>query len=153
MWELVVVTVGKLADQGFRHGAERYASMMCGEWRVRLETVPASRNRFKAARVKEEGEGLLRKVPKGSVAIALDPSGEAFDSQGFGQLLARLKDSGKRPVFLLGGAHGLDRPVLDAAGKRLSLSRLTFPHELAAVVLLEQIYRASALYAGKAYAK
>jgi len=68
-------------------------------------------------------------------------------------LLAGLKDSGKRPAFLLGGAHGLDGSVLRAAGRRLSLSKLTLPHELAAVVLLEQIYRASALYAGKAYAK
>lgn len=153
MWELVVINVGKLADQGFRRGAERYAAMMCGEWRVRLEAVPASRNRVVTARVKEEGEALLRRVPKGSTAIALDSSGESLDSHGFGQMLAQLKDSGRKPAFLLGGAHGLDRSVLDAAGKRLSLSRLTLPHELAVVVLLEQIYRASALYAGKAYAK
>ena len=153
MWELVVVTVGKLSDQGFRSGAERYAAMMCGEWRVRLEAVPASRSRDVTTRVKEEGEALLKRVPKDSVALALDPSGEALDSPGFGRLLAGLKDSGKRPAFLLGGAHGLDGSVLRAAGRRLSLSKLTLPHELAAVVLLEQIYRASALYAGKAYAK
>lgn len=153
MWELVVVTVGKLADQGFRHSAERYAAMTCGEWKVRLESVPASSQRAIAARMKEEGSALLRRVPKGSMAFALDPAGEHLDSREFGRVLAGLKDSGRRPAFLLGGAHGLDGSVLEAAGRRLSLSRLTFPHELAAVVLLEQIYRASALYAGKAYAK
>jgi len=153
MWELVVVTVGKLADQRFRQSAERYVGMACGEWTVRLESVPASRQGTIAARVKEEGAALLRRMPKGSVAIALDPAGETLDSHEFGRMLAGLKDSGRRPAFLLGGAHGLDESVLAAAGKRISLSRLTLPHELAAVVLLEQIYRASALYAGKAYAK
>jgi len=153
MWELVVVTVGKLADQRFRQSAERYLEMVCGEWTVWLESVPASRQGTIAARVKEEGVALLRRIPKGSVAIALDAAGEALDSHEFGRMLAGLKDSGRRPAFLLGGAHGLDRSVLETAGKRISLSRMTFPHELAAVVLLEQIYRASALYAGKAYAK
>jgi 23S rRNA (pseudouridine1915-N3)-methyltransferase len=153
MWELVVVTVGRLADHRFRQSAERYREMACGEWAVRLESVTASRRGTVAAKVKEEGAALLRRIPKGSFAIALDSAGEALDSREFGLMLAGLKDSGRRPAFLLGGAHGLDGSVLAASGKRISLSRMTFPHELAAVVLLEQIYRASALYAGKAYAK
>jgi len=152
MWELVVITVGRLSDQGFRQNAERYQAMACGEWRVRLDSVAAGRGREVTARVKEEGEALLRRVPKGSTLVALDPAGEELDSPGFGRMLGMLKDRGQRPVFLIGGAHGLDGRVLEAAHRRVSLSRMTLPHELAAVVLLEQIYRASALYAGKPYA-
>lgn len=153
MWELVVITVGRLADQGFRQSAERYAAMVGGEWKVRLDWVAASKSRNVAARVKEEGEALLRRVPKGGTVIALDPDGEAMDSPAFGRMLGSLKDAGRKPVFLIGGAHGLHRDVLEAAHRRVSLSKMTLPHELATVVLLEQVFRAGALYAGKPYAK
>jgi 23S rRNA (pseudouridine1915-N3)-methyltransferase len=153
MWDLVVITVGRPSDQAFRHSAERYASMVAGEWRVRLEAVPASRKGEPGARKREEGGSILRRVPKDGAAIALGEGGKMLDSCAFGGLLGGLKDSGRRAVFLVGGARGLDKSVTDAAWFNLSLSRMTLPHELAAVVLLEQIYRASALYAGKAYAK
>lgn len=153
MWELLVVTVGKLSDQGFRQSAERYAAMVGGEWKVKLDSVAASRNRDVAARVKEEGEALLRRVPKGGTVVALDPDGEVMDSPAFGRMLGSLKDAGRKPAFLVGGAHGLHRGVLEAAHRRVSLSKMTLPHELATVVLLEQIFRAGALYAGKPYAK
>jgi 23S rRNA (pseudouridine1915-N3)-methyltransferase len=153
MWELVVITVGKLADQGFRQSAERYAAMVGGEWKVKLDWVPAGKSRDVGARVKEEGDALLRRVPKGGTVIALDPGGEAMDSPAFGRMLGSLKDAGRKPAFLVGGAHGLHRGVLEAAHRKVSLSTMTLPHELATVVLLEQIFRAGALYSGKPYAK
>ncbi len=153
MWELVVITVGKFSDQGFRQSADRYALMSGGEWKVRLAPVGASKKKDPNACRQEEGDALLKRVPKGCITVALDAAGEELDSPAFGRLLGRWKDSGQRVAFLVGGAHGLHESVLRPAKLRLSLSRMTLPHELAAVVLLEQIYRASALYAGKAYAK
>lgn len=153
MWEILVVHVGKLADERFREGAERYASMIGGEWRVRTDFVPASRRREPALCRRDEGEALLRRVPKESFPIALDQHGRRLTSEAFSDMLLSLKDSGKRPVFLVGGAHGLDRAVLAAARQTLSLSDMTFPHELATLVLMEQIYRAHARCTGRAYAK
>ena len=152
MWEIWVIHVGRIADQGFRRGIERYASMLSSGWRVHLESVPTSRRTEPAAVRTEETHALLGRVPEGSLAIALDPGGERMDSPAFARLLGANKDRGRRMAFLVGGANGLDRSQLGET-RRLSLSDLTYPHELAALVLLEQIYRANTRYAGKAYAK
>ena len=152
MWELLVIHVGRVADEGFRKGIDRYASMMGGGWRVRDEAVPGSRRKEPSASRREETRALLNRVPKESAVIALDQSGERMDSPAFGRLLASHKDRGRRITFLVGGAHGLDREALGPV-RRLSLSDMTLPHELAELVLLEQIYRANAAYVGKAYAK
>ena len=147
-----MIHVGRLTEDGFRRGVERYASMPSGGWRVRLEPVPASKRREPAARRREETRALLSKVPKGFTPIALDGTGERLDSPAFGRLLADQKDRGQRVAFLVGGAHGLGREEIGGL-RRLSLSQMTLPHELATLVLTEQIYRASCAYIGKPYAK
>jgi 23S rRNA (pseudouridine1915-N3)-methyltransferase len=152
MWEILVVHVGRIADDGFKRGIERYASMVGGGWRIRTEAVPGSRRKDIAALRQEETRALLRRVPKESIAIAVDQAGEGMDSPAFARLLASYKDRGRRVAFLVGGAHGLDRKELGET-RTLSLSDMTYPHELATLMLMEQIYRANASCAGKAYAK
>ena len=153
MWELLVITVGKMGNEAFRRGTERYAGMVSGEWRVRVESVSVSRRKASEACRREEGEALRKRLPKNTVALAMDPSGEQLTSQEFASYLSGLKDAGRRVAFVVGGAHGLDEATLRASHRRLSLSRMTLPHELATLVLMEQIYRANAHYSGKAYTK
>ena len=152
MWEILVIHVGRVADEGMRRGIERYASMVGGGWRIREEIVPDSRRKESSARRLEETRALLRRVPKESVAIAVDQAGERMDSPAFTRLLASHKDRGQRLAFLVGGAYGLDPKELGGT-RRLSLSDMTYPHELATLMLMEQIYRANASCVGKAYAK
>lgn len=152
MWEIMVIHVGRVADEGMRRGIERYASMVGGGWRIREETVPDSRRKEPSARKMEETRALLRRVPRESLAIAVDQAGERMDSPAFARLLSSCKDRGQRLAFLVGGAHGLDREELGGT-RRLSLSDMTYPHELATLMLMEQIYRANASCVGKAYAK
>lgn len=148
-----MVHVGRFADRNLGDAAARYASMVGGEWSLRLEAVAAS-HRGEPERVRrEEGERLLQRAPKEALRVALDPGGETLDSPAFGRLLSSLKDSGRRVVFLVGGAHGLSRQVREAADRVLSLSAMTLPHEMAVLVLAEQIYRAFAASTGRAYAK
>ena len=147
-----MVHVGRIADDGFRRGIERYASMMGSGWRVRNAAVPGSRRKDLAALRQEETRALMRRVPRESVAIAMDQAGERMDSLSFARLLASYKDRGRRVAFLVGGAHGLDQKELGET-RKLSLSDMTYPHELATLMLMEQIYRANANCAGKAYAK
>jgi 23S rRNA (pseudouridine1915-N3)-methyltransferase len=100
---------------------------------------------------RREGEALLAALPGQAFAIALDLQGEMLDSPG---LAARLEGwlSLSRPLcFLIGGAEGLDRPVLDRADFTLSLGRMTWPHLLVRAMLAEQIYRARSIAAGHPY--
>jgi 23S rRNA (pseudouridine1915-N3)-methyltransferase len=100
---------------------------------------------------RREGEALLGALPSQAFAIALDLEGEMLDSS---TLAARLEGwlSLSRPIcFLIGGAEGLDRPVLARADFSLSLGRMTWPHLLVRAMLAEQIYRARSIVSGHPY--
>lgn len=97
------------------------------------------------ARSAQEGERLLEALGREPAAVALDMGGEVLDSPAFAASLRRFDESALRPVFVLGGAYGLAPEVLAACRQRFSLSALTWPHELARVLLLEQLYRAECI--------
>jgi 23S rRNA (pseudouridine1915-N3)-methyltransferase len=153
MWEIRVVTVGRAKDAGIRDGLERYARMVGGEWKLVLDSVPQSKRPDPPACRKEEGRALRGRVGPGHAAIALDAAGRPLDSAGFTGALQRYKDEGRPVTFLVGGPHGLDAEVMDSCDLRLSLSPMTLPHELAALVLAEQVYRAFAARGRKGYSK
>ncbi len=85
--------------------------------------------------------------------VSLDPSGKAMDSPGFAKLVSQAEQDARDLVFLIGGATGLPEPWRRNGGLMLSLSQMTMPHELARVVLAEQIYRAFTLLRGHPYPK
>ena len=100
----------------------------------------------------KESEQLLRKIPAGSVIIALDIGAKKMSSNGFLLWLVGLIEGGPRElVFVVGGPDGLSQEILAASHHRISLSAMTLPHELAEVVLLEQLYRALARWKGLPY--
>lgn len=152
VWEICLVTVGRIKDPGAAALAETYSKRVGGEWRLALSSVPASKRSDAAARRREETQALLSRVPKGAKAIALDPDGASFDTARFSSLLGGMKDRGEGACFLVGGAYGLDKAALKGA-MTLSLSPMTMAHELAAAVLCEQIYRAFTLKTGRPYSK
>jgi len=147
-----VVTVGKTKEQAARTWADQYAARVRGGWRLVFDAVPSSRRPEPPARRREETAALLNRVPAGSEAVALDLGGKAMDTGAFAAFLGSRKDAGRPLCFLVGGAHGLDREALGRTA-RLSLSPMTLAHELALVVLCEQIYRAHSLCTGGPYAK
>lgn len=103
---------------------------------------------------RREGAALLSKIPERYTVIACDERGESLTSQSFAKILSDAQQrSVPGVVFLLGGASGLDPTVKARADKLLSLSALTFPHKLARLVLLEQLYRASSIIRGEPYHK
>ncbi len=100
---------------------------------------------------RREGERLLAALG-GWTVIALDRTGRAIDSEGLADLVGRLEEEPpQRTAFVIGGAEGLDGPVLERARERLSLGAITLPHQLARVVAAEQLYRALAIRAGLPY--
>ena len=101
-----------------------------------------------------EASRVLAKLSSSDLVVALDRTGEAWSSAQWANAIRRWRDDGRRVVALvLGSPHGLSRQLLKRADKRLSFGPLTLPHELARVVLWEQVYRAHAIIAGTPYHK
>lgn len=100
---------------------------------------------------RREGEALLAAVSPANIVVALDMGGDTPGSEALAARLDAWLASGRPPVFLIGGAEGLDRRVIARADHVLSLGSFTWPHMLARIMLLEQLYRARTISAGHPY--
>jgi 23S rRNA (pseudouridine1915-N3)-methyltransferase len=108
----------------------------------------------KAALLEAEADAVLAKIPKGACCIALSEEGKCQQgSRAFAEWLSRRAQGGREVVFIVGGAYGLSPRLKKSCAETMSLSPLTFPHKLALVVLLEQIYRAYTILKGHPYHK
>ena len=107
-----------------------------------------------AAGLDKEAETIFSKIPKGAYLCIFTPEGKELSSEDFATKLAQVKLSGKSSVcFLIGSSFGISPKVKAAADFRLSMGPMTFPHHLARIMVLEQIYRAEAIQAGSKYHK
>lgn len=144
---LLIAAVGQMREPFYRKAQEEYARRIRRYARLSIVEVaddPVPQGEQERLAVKErEGERLLRKVPSGFLKVVLDPRGEEFGSEAFAAWLEERMKSGSVDIaFVIGGTLGLPPAVLEGADLILSMSRLTFPHQLARLILLEQIYRA-----------
>lgn len=150
-----LVAVGRLRDRSLRAACDDYAA------RVRrylnfetAEVREAGRRDRDAERARRaEGEALLAAVPDAARVVALTRTGRVVASEELARLVDRWQVEARDVALLIGGAHGLAREVLERADDQLSLSALTLPHELARLVLLEQLYRACTILRGEPYHK
>jgi len=143
-----IIAVGRMRDGPEADLFHRYATRM----RPKLELTEIPDGTGAPAEIKRrEATALLTTVPANAFAIALDQGGAAPDSTGLAAQLERWLATSRPVCFLLGGAEGLDRAVLDRADASLSLGRLTWPHLLARAMLAEQLYRAQSILAGHPY--
>ena len=121
---------------------------------VEVKEESASRGRTAQQVMLEEGKRLLARVPPGAEVVALDRTGVAWSSEQLARYLDELAiRASPGAAFLIGGAFGLSGEVLSRADHRLSLSALTFPHELARLMMAEQLYRAGTILRGEPYHK
>jgi 23S rRNA (pseudouridine1915-N3)-methyltransferase len=150
---VTVVAVGKLKEPHFRDAAAEYLKRLSGYGTFEVVEVPDQDVNVDEARaVAREGEALLAAIPDGARVIALDDRGRERTSEGLSAWFEDLMVGGTSHVaFAIGGTAGLDGSVLARADERLSLSRMTLPHQLARVVLLEQVYRAFRIMRGEPY--
>lgn len=104
--------------------------------------------------MKKEGDKIISKLKDGHKKIALDVTGKQYSSEDFSRFILKLKDQeGGKVQFIIGGAYGISQEVLARMDYKLSLSSLTFTHQMARVLLLEQLYRAFSIIQGSAYHK
>lgn len=124
-------------------------------WKLEVHEVEAGAGRAREAGpvMAAEAERILARLPDGGDVIALTRDGAPMDSRAVARLLSDAALHARDVTFVIGGAWGLDASVLERARQRLSLSAMTFPHEIARLVLAEQLYRAGTLARGEPYHK
>lgn len=150
--ELAIVWAGRHHRSSWEEICSDYRRRIARWVPVRDLPVKARAAADDPQRQRAEGQALLAAVPDPVWIIALDSRGEMSDSSQFAERLARVRSEWPHPVaFLIGSDLGLDRAALDAARWTLSFGRLTLSHELARVVLYEQLYRALTIEAGMSY--
>ena len=157
---VAVISVGKLKEKPFRQMADEYLKRLSrfGKFEeIELPDLPERENASPAEeeRIRErEGEAILQRIRPGDRVIALTIPGKQRSSPELAEEIREAKNRGTgRLVFLIGGSLGLGANALRRADAEMSMSRMTFPHQLAKVMLLEQLYRAEKINAGERYHK
>jgi len=157
---VAVISVGKLKEKPFRQMADEYLKRLSrfGKFEeIEIPDLPERENASPAEeeRIRErEGEAILQRIRPGDRVIALTIPGKQRSSPELAEEIREAKNRGTgRLVFLIGGSLGLGANALRRADAEMSMSRMTFPHQLAKVMLLEQLYRAEKINAGERYHK
>jgi 23S rRNA (pseudouridine1915-N3)-methyltransferase len=150
---LTIAAVGRLRAPGMEAAFDEYARRLVRYGRFEHVEVREGGGESAAARDAEAG-ALLRATERADVRVVLDERGRLSDSHAFASLLGEWADRGRPHIaFAIGGASGLGAALRDAADHTLSLSPMTLPHEMARVVLVEQLYRACTIRRGEPYHK
>lgn len=155
-----ILCVGKIKEKYFtdaiaeyKKRLSRYADMEIIE--VADEKTPDQASEGEENLIKAmEGKRLLSKIKDSMYVIALDLKGKEYDSVAFSQYLSDLKVRGNSHIaFVIGGSLGLDKEVLDRSNAKVCFSKMTFPHQLMRVILLEQVYRGCRIEKNEPYHK
>ena len=154
-----VVCVGRLREKGYAAAAEEYLKRLSRYGKteiIELPDLPEPANASPADQRKvmeKEGESILSRIKPGDHVIALCVDAPQYDSVAFAARIAENEMRGSRQVFVIGGSLGLSQEAVDRADEELSLSKLTLPHRLARLVLLEQLYRSYKILNHETYHK
>ncbi|HWL41139.1 MAG TPA: 23S rRNA (pseudouridine(1915)-N(3))-methyltransferase RlmH [Gemmatimonadaceae bacterium] len=150
---LVVAVVGKARNPALGEAIREYETRAARYWPLVVHEVKEERG-TETARVRErEGARLAEKIPDRARTVACAIGGRSLDSERFADFLRTARDEDRDLAFLIGGAFGLSPALAEQSQMQLSLSPWTLPHELARLVLAEQIYRAGTIVRGEPYHK
>lgn len=155
-----IVTVGKLKEKYLKQGIEEYLKRLGSYAKVEVievpdEKAPEELSETEMIQVKQkEGERILAKIGLDTYVIALAINGKLKSSEELADTLDKLATYGKSKIaFVIGGSLGLSEEVLKRSDEQLSFSKMTFPHQLMRLILVEQIYRAYRINRGEPYHK
>jgi 23S rRNA (pseudouridine1915-N3)-methyltransferase len=158
--QIHIIAVGRIKDRFLVDGIEEYAKRMKSYSRLEIAEIPEERvsdpaiPKEREMVKRREGELLLGALRDTDIVLALDPGGEMWSSEEFASRLKAWEVSGvPRIAFLIGGALGISGELRARADHVLSLSRMTFTHPMARLILVEQIYRAFRIIRGEPYHK
>ena len=160
MFDITLIAIGKLKEKFYLSAAAEYEKRMkdyCQFHLIELPEVRLPENPSKAeidAALEKEAEMILAKIPKGAWFCVFTPEGKLLSSEALADRMKDVKLSGKScACFLIGSSFGMAQRLKETADFKLSMSPMTFPHHLARVMVLEQLYRTEAIQAGSKYHK
>ena len=160
MFDITLIAMGKLKEKFYLSAAAEYEKRMKGYCQFNLIELPEVRlpeNPSQAeinAALEKEADTILTKIPKNAWFCTFTPEGKLLTSEALAEKIKDVKLSGKSSAcFLIGSSFGMAPRLKEMADFKLSMSPMTFPHHLARVMVLEQLYRAEAIQAGSKYHK
>lgn len=153
--KITFVSIGGIKKSYIKEGLDDYLGRVKRYVKtsvVEIKEVKAAGPRMRTDALKKEAERIFKKLSPGGFKVVLDERGKAYTSAGLSTLLRDLMDRGCRDLYLIvGGPYGLDPSLSESADLLMSLSPMTMPHELARLVLSEQVYRAFTILKGEPY--
>ncbi len=160
MFDITLIVMGKLKEKFYLSAAEEYQKRLKGYCSFKIVELPEHRlpEDPSPAEIQtgldKEAELIFQKIPKGAWLCIFTPEGKILSSEEFAGKLKEVKNMGKSSAcFLIGSSFGISQKVKDKADFKLSMGKMTFPHHLARIMVLEQLYRAEAIQAGSKYHK
>lgn len=158
--KITILAVGKLKEKYWKQAIAEYQKRLGAYTKIEIievpdEKAPENMSDKEVEQVKEkEGQRLLAKIKPQSTVITLEIQGNMLTSEGLAKNLQQRMIQGQSDfTFVIGGSNGLHQDVLDRSNYALSFSKMTFPHQMMRVILLEQVYRAFKIMRGEAYHK
>lgn len=151
---ITLFTIGKLKDVFFGEAQLHFEKMLRPFCQLRIEELhdePIRKNEPRKQILQREGERILKCISSDDPVVVLDETGKQYASARFAQWIEGYKDRGEHVQCIIGGPYGVSPEVKQRATAIISLSDLTFPHQLARIVFLEQLYRAFTILHGKPY--
>lgn len=145
MKKIKLVCVGKLNKPFCRDGCDEYLKRLKSVYDVTTAEIPEQPT------VKKECDEILKRIS--DCTVLMDVGGEELSSESFAAMLRSYHERRDEITFVIGGASGVDERVRDAADRRISFGRVTYPHQIARLLLCEQLYRASTIIKGMPYHK
>ncbi len=160
MIRVKIIALGKLKERYLRDAFDEYAkrlSSLCSFEVIEIEPERLSENPSSkeiAVALKREAALIEKKLPEGALTVAMCIEGKQFSSEAFSKYISNAAVSGKGCIaFLIGSSYGLDEQLKNKVNIKMSMSEMTFPHQLARIMLAEQIYRGFKILEGGAYHK
>ena len=153
--QTILYVVGKTNDHKLNELAEDYRKRIERYHRFDILTIPDIKNRGKLTKYlqkKREGELITDRIKQYDYLVLLDETGKQMDSLFFSNFInARMMGSQKRLIFLIGGPYGFSDSVYKRANEKISLSKMTFSHQMVRIFFLEQLYRANTILRNEPY--
>ena len=150
----ILILVGKTTDKHFQAGIADYVERIGHYMPFELVTIPELKNTKSLTEEQQktaEGELILKLLQAGDTVVLLDEHGKEFRSIEFARWLEQKRNTARRLVFIIGGPYGFSPAVYARANEQLSLSKMTFSHQMIRLVFTEQVYRACTIIRGEPY--